>query len=581
MPSPGPLSQFQVDREYLPSGIEIIGEGSVGGKAKGLIFVSYLMEAGQEKLCDFPEMLRIPRSTIVATDVFDQFIQLNRLGDVVELLYKKKLTDEDMNVRFLTGEFPPGAHDSLVRFLEEEDRPLVVRSSSILEDRPEHSFAGIYQSVFITNKGPLTKRIAELEMAIRIVYASTYGPNARKYAERMDAPWQEEKMAILIQDVVGSLHDDDLYYPLLAGVAFSRNYYPWSERIGVNDGLCRIVAGLGTRAVGRFQATVFSPSLPELRPEGMAVDDIVASSQDAIDALDYESELFLFKRLSDIQECNSKLYMLGQTLKDDSYFVETPKNFAPDERIILTFKPILSSNRYIPFVPLVGSLMRNLERVIGRPIDIEFVFDYRTDESGTSLTEKGYFYLVQVRPLGRLPEHRKVSIPTDVPESNVLLRSSRVLGNGIIRGIRNIVWVQHRKYDFSKGYDIAREVGKINEMFEGMEYILIGPGRWATTNPELGVPVNYSEMSNAAVVVELSYERFSPELSYGTHFFADMEASNMLYIPLFLEKGDYLNETLLEERESKVDAKWVKVIEISRGLDVYVDGNSRQGFIHF
>ncbi|MFQ5883802.1 MAG: PEP/pyruvate-binding domain-containing protein [Thermoplasmata archaeon] len=581
MPSSGPLAQFQVDREQLPSGIEIIGGGSVGGKAKGLIFVSYLMEAGREKLCDFPEMLKIPRSTIVATDVFDQFIQLNRLGDVVELLYDRKLTDEEMNVRFLTGNFPPGAHDSLMRFLEDENRPLIVRSSSVLEDRPEHSFAGIYQSVFITNKGPLTKRIAELEMAIRIVYTSTYGPNARKYAERMEAPWQDEKMAILIQDVVGSHHEDELYYPLLAGVAFSKNYYPWSERIGVDDGLCRIVAGLGTRAVGRFRATVFSPSLPELRPEGMAVDDIVGSSQDAIDALDYGSELLLFRRLRDIQEFNEKMYMLGQSLKDDSYFVETPKNFAPDERIILTFKPILATDRYIPLVALLRSLMQNLERVTGRPIDIEFAFDFQTQEGDTAATEKGYFYLVQVRPLGRLPIHRTVSIPPDVPESNVLLRSKRVLGNGIIRGIRNIVWVQHRKYDFTKGYDIAREVGRINETFEGMEYVLIGPGRWATTNPELGVPVNYSEISNAAVVVELSYEKFSPELSYGTHFFADMEASNMLYIPLFLEKGDYLNEKLLEERESKVDAKWVKVIEISRGLNVYVDGNSRQGFIHF
>ncbi|UCD92292.1 MAG: hypothetical protein JSV43_08780 [Methanobacteriota archaeon] len=581
MPSSPSLSRFQVDRDQLPSGIEITGGGSVGGKAKGLIYVSSLMEEGKEKLCDYPEMLRIPRSNIVATDVFDEFIQLNDLHRPIQLLYDRKLPDEEINVKFLTSKFPSDAHNYLMKLLEEEDRPLVVRSSSVLEDRPEHSFAGIYQSVFITNKGPLTKRIAELEMAIRIVYASTYEPNARKYAERMDVPWQDEKMAILIQDVIGSHHEDDLYYPLLAGVAFSRNYYPWSQRIGVDDGLCRIVAGLGTRAVGRFQATVFSPSLPELRPEGMAVDDIVASSQEAIDALDYESELLLFKRLSDVQEFNPKLYLLSQTLKDDSYFVETPKNFQLDERIVLTFKPILSSDRYIPFVPLMRSLMKNLERVIGMPIDIEFVFDYKADGGDTASDEKGYFYLVQVRPLGRLPEHRTVSIPNDIPEPNILLRSNRVLGNGIIRGIRDIVWVQHRKYDFTKGYEIAREVGRINEMFEGMVYILIGPGRWATTNPELGVPVNYSEISNAAVVVELSYERFSPELSYGTHFFADMEASNMLYIPLFLEKGDYLNEKRLEERGSKADAKWVKVIEISRGLDVYVDGNSRRGFIHF
>lgn len=581
MPHSDPLTEFQVDRENLPSGIEVIGEGSVGGKSKGLIFVSHLLESTDEELCDYPEMIRIPTSTIMATGVFDEFIQQNELGKVVKSLYERKIPDEERTVRFLTGKFPGYVHNQLVSFLEEEDRPLVVRSSSLLEDRPEHSFAGIYQSVFITNKGPLKKRIAELEMAIRIVYASTYAPNARKYAERMEIPWQEEKMAVLIQDVIGSHHEDGLYYPLFAGVAFSKNYYPWSEKLRVDDGLCRIVAGLGTRAVGRYHATVFSPSHPEIRPEGMVVRDIVGASQDIVDALDYEEGIFVSKRLQDVQKHNYKLYMLGQTLKNGGYFMETRRRFAPDERIVLTFRPILASNRFIPFVPLIRSLMRGLEGVIQRPIDMEFVFDYETDVEGREGDEKGYFYIVQVRPLGRLPEHRKVVIPSDIPDSNILLRSKSVLGNGVIKGIANIVWVQHRKYDFTRGYEIAREVGGFNDMFEGMEYILIGPGRWATTHPELGVPVNYSEISNAAVVVELSYERFSPELSYGTHFFADMEASNMFYIPLFLDKGDYLNERFLEERQSRVHSEWVKVIEVPQGLNVYVDGNSRRGLIHF
>jgi hypothetical protein len=578
MPSTDSLSQYKVDRENLPSGIEIFGDGSVGGKSKGLIFVSHLMDEGREKLSDYPEMLRIPKSTVVATGVFDQFIQLNGLVDIVGLIYDKEITDEELNVEFLTGEFPPKTHDQLLEFLEKKHLPLVVRSSSVLEDRPEHSFAGIYQSVFITNKGPLSKRIAELEMAIRIVYASTYGPDARKYSERLERVWQTEKMAVLIQDVIGSHHDDGLYYPFFAGVAFSKNYYPWSKRIGVEDGLCRIVAGLGTRAVGRFNATVFSPSHPELRPQGMTVNDILGSSQDVVDALDYDDEVLKSVDLRDIQAYNNDLYKLSQTLREGSYFMETGKVFTPDENLILTFKPVLTSNRHIPLVPFLKSLLRDLERVTGAPIDMEFAFDhnYGNGEEGD-----GGFYLVQVRPLGRKTEHRKVVVPPDIHEDKVLLRSKSVLGNGVLKGITHIVWIQHRKYDFTKGYEIAREVGRINDMFEGMAYILMGPGRWATTNPELGIPVSYSEISNAQVVVELSYERFSPELSYGTHFFADMEASNMLYIPLFLEKGDYLNEAYLNERKSKVESKWVKVIEVPQGLSVYVDGESRTGFIHF
>lgn len=578
MPALDSLSQFKVDRENLPTGIEIFGDGSVGGKSKGLIFVSHLMDEGREKLCDYPEMLKIPESTVVATSVFDRFIQLNGLVDIVGLIYDKEITDEEMNVEFLTGDFPPETHNQLLNFLEKKELPLVVRSSSIQEDRPEHSFAGIYQSVFITNKGPLSKRIAELEMAIRIVYASTYGPDARRYSERIARVWQAEKMAILIQDVIGSHHDDGLYYPFFAGVAFSKNYYPWSERIGVEEGLCRIVAGLGTRAVGRFNATVFSPSHPELRPQGMTVDDIVSSAQDTIDALDYEDEIMKSVALRTVQGHNEDLYLLSQTLREGSYFMETGKSFAPDEELVLTFKPVLSSNRYLPLVPFMKSLLQNLERVIGAPIDMEFAFDQRYGDGDEG---DGGFYLVQVRPLGRRAEHKAVTIPTNVPEEKVILRSRGVLGNGVLKGISSIVWVPHRKYDFTKGYEIAREVGRINDMFEGMVYILIGPGRWATTNPELGIPVSYSEISNAGVVVELSHERFSPELSYGTHFFADMEASNMLYIPLFLEKGDYLNEEILEGRESKVRSKWVKVIEVPQGLNVYVDGESRTGFIHF
>ncbi|MCK5291487.1 MAG: hypothetical protein KAR39_05685 [Thermoplasmata archaeon] len=578
MPALDSLSHFKVDRENLPTGIEIFGDGSVGGKSKGLIFVSHLMDEGREKLCDYPEMLKIPESTVVATSVFDRFIQLNGLVDIVGLIYDKEITDEEMNVEFLTGDFPPETHDQLLKFLERKELPLVVRSSSILEDRPEHSFAGIYQSVFITNKGPLSKRIAELEMAIRIVYASTYGPDARTYSERMARVWQAEKMAILIQDVIGSHHDDGLYYPFFAGVAFSKNYYPWSERIGVEEGLCRIVAGLGTRAVGRFNATVFSPSHPELRPQGMTVDDIISSAQGTIDALDYEDEVMKSVALRTVQDHNEDLYMLSQTLRERSYFMETGKFFAPDEELVLTFKPVLSSSRYLPLVPFMKSLLQNLERVIGAPIDIEFAFDQRYGDGDEG---DGGFYLVQVRPLGRRAEHKAVTIPSNVPEEKALLRSKGVLGNGVLKGISSIVWVPHRKYDFTKGYEIAREVGRINDMFEGMVYILIGPGRWATTNPELGIPVSYSEISNAGVVVELSHERFSPELSYGTHFFADMEASNMLYIPLFLEKGDYLNEEFLEGRESKVESKWVKVIEVPQGLNVYVDGESRTGFIHF
>ncbi|MHA2433948.1 MAG: PEP/pyruvate-binding domain-containing protein [Candidatus Thorarchaeota archaeon] len=560
-----------MDVDSLPTGFDLLGSDSVGGKAIGLLYSRSAIEEQDKVLCDHQDRLRIPRSWILATDVFDEFVEINHVNDVVQMKCDEKIDVPEMNSRIIAARLPPKCLDFLRGILKEESRPLAVRSSSFLEDSLKHSFAGIYQSIFIPNDGTLEERLAQLETAAKIVYVSTFGDDAKEYRKKHEIAWQDEKMGILIQSMVGSHYPDGLYYPLFAGVAFSRNYYPWTSRLESQDGVARLVLGLGTRAVGRYYARVFSPAFPGLRPEGMVVSDIIRYSQEIADVLDFRSGLLIEEEISDLKGTNNRLHMICSSVSPEGYLMETSYGLGRGERLLATFDSILNSNRYMPFVPLIKSLLANLERLFGLPVDIEFAVDFEPDEDGE---ETGLFYLLQVRPLGGRPEHRRIRLPEDVPMEKTIFRAERIMGNGIKRRLRYIVFVPHETYDFQKGYAVAREVGKVNSTLENKNYILIGPGRWATQNPELGIPVRYAEISNASVIVEVSYKHFSPELSYGTHFFGDMLATNILYIPLWLERGGYLNEEILVGSRNHWDSELVRLIEIPQGIDVFADGES-------
>ncbi|MFQ6107033.1 MAG: PEP/pyruvate-binding domain-containing protein [Thermoplasmata archaeon] len=562
---------FRADIDSPPSGFEVLGSGFVGGKAIGLMYAKSAIEKHGEVLCEHQDMLRIPRSWILATDVFDDFVEINGVNEVVQSKCDGEIDVPEMNRSIISGQLPKYCMDFLENILRGERRPLAVRSSSFLEDSLRHSFAGIYQSIFIPNDGSMEERIAQLETAIKIVYVSTFCDDAKEYRKKHRISWQDEKMGVLIQSMVGSHYPDGLYYPLFAGVGFSRNYYPWTKRIKSEDGVARLVLGLGTRAVGRYYARVFSPAFPSLRPEGMVVDEIIRYSQEVADVLDFRSGLVIEEEISNLRGSNKKLHMICSATSPEGYITEIFGESGKGERLLATFDPILTTNKYMPFVPMIKSLLKNLERIFGTPVDIEFAVDFEPHENGK---ERGVFYLLQVRPLGGRPEHRKVRLPRDVPNERIIFRAEQILGNGVKRRLRYIVFIPHETYEFQMGFALAREIGKVNSTLGNESYILIGPGRWATQNPELGIPVRYSEISNASVIVEVSYRRFSPELSYGTHFFGDMLATNILYIPLWLEKGGYLNEKILMRSENHWSSDRVRVIMIPQGVDVYADGDS-------
>ncbi len=562
----------------LPSQIHLIGSGEIGGKARGLAFVMDHLEKGGE-LTQYQSFLRFPDSTVITTEVFDAFMEENSLETMILAGCTSELSLQELGTRIVDSPFPMQWREALIPFLERETRPLAVRSSSVMEDNTDHSFAGIYLSDFLPNRGPLEQRLDELVHAIKRVYASTFNQNARAYRKRHGLDWRNEKMAILMQNMIGSQYSHGLFYPLVGGVAFSTNYYPWTTRLKPEDGIVRLVVGTGTRAVGREYARVFSPKMPGLRPEGSDVRTIIRSSQETVDVLDMVAGRLSQRRLNALS--NPLLAKICSIVSEDGTLrdpLSTAAMVTSNQRFVASFTRLIEGQTIMPFTPLVKETLASLEELLEYPIDIEFAIDFSSHEA--SLHGAPLFVVLQVRPLGVRPEHREISIPEISPD-RMIMECSNVLGNGQLANVNHLVFVDPEAYRWDHAFDIARAIGRINQRLdqEDEPYILIGPGRWASSNPQLGVPAQYNEISRAAVIVEMSTATFSPELSYGTHFYADMVASGVLYLPFHEEFGDQLNRELLGKSAVAYQDEFITHYTFPEGMNVFVDGQNQRGII--
>ena len=562
---------YAIDVSDLPKGVTVYGDGYVGGKAKGLIMSMMAYQKGLIGV-EHAEYVNFPTTYILSSGYYDQFLRINRLDAAVAQLGKQRMPPEELGTLFLEGDMQWKLKEVLYDILQHEKGPLIVRSSSLLEDSLDYSFAGIYESIFIANNGTLENRLESLEKAIKSVYYSTFKENAMEYRKKHKIPWTSEKMSIVIQRAIGHNHTEQLFFPLLAGVMFSRNYYPWADAIRAEDGVGRLVLGLGTRAVGRDYARVFSLSNPRLRPEGSVVDDIVRYSQTKLDALNLESGQLETYDIEDIKKRIDNVHLVASALREGQYIMKAERLIHEEERLIPTFDGILASDSIFPFVPLVNGLLTSLEDFFEVPIDVEFVLDLTQDNP-----PEQSFFLVQVRPLASRPENKRVTIPR-IRKSDIIIHSRNALGNGFKFNIPHIVYVPSESFSAESSAEIAREIGKINARMRNDRYILIGPGRWGTSTPSQGIPVLYGEISNAAVIIEYSKGALSPELSYGTHFFGDISATNTLYIPLFIEKGDEMDTSFLDGAESETSGL-VKLITSSPGFRAFVDGKNKEGII--
>jgi len=556
----------------------LIGEGEVGGKAKGLAF-SYESVLGTEleKHVKFPEI-----NFSLTTEIFNDFFKENRIDDIVEKHNTSfKEQTEDSSYQFyeiLRQSFMEGkVRDSFYRDIEAVirtigDCPMAVRSSSLLEDSKMLSFAGKYETCFSVDKGDIHTRTENLIKCIKNVWSSLYNPAARAYRAKHGYSDLDEAMGIVIEPMIGKNHGD-LYYPEIAGICFSKVYRRPSTRIQKEAGVMRLCFGLGTRSVDRLKARLFYLSHPSLRPQGNLPSEISMSSQTIFDYIDQKEGEFRSGELRDF------LPFILKEHRNASSFIEifadntlswAGSNKAKNGKPVFSFSALAQKKPF--FFNLVKELSSFLEDSVGNPVDIEFTYD----------TEDEELYLIQMRPLAGYEEMAKVDIP-EVPREKIILKGNRMVSNGILKETSHIVYVDHDVYNSDPGYfEVAREIGRINERLAGTNYILVGPGRWGSTNPLLGVPVKYNEICNCGCLVEIgiSQSDFVPELSYGTHFFLDLDVDGTLYLPVFEgEDNNILNRTWLEN--TPYEKSRHPAIRIYKGnFSVFLDGENEVGQIH-
>jgi len=565
------LGDFAPGPSDLPPPFEVLVPGEFGGKARGLIHTGMMLRDGRPLAGEHTALLRIPPSALLSTDLFDEVVAAAGLGD---LLRRGPPEGDEKAVydAFLRARLPKRAREVLREWLGRNRVPLAVRSSSLQEDNRLYSFSGIYRTHFVANAGPLDRRLAAVERAILVVLGSTFLPRAYAYRARHGIRPDDEKMAVLLQHVVGRRRGD-LFHPLLAGVGFSRNMYPWTDRISVEDGVVRLVYGLGTRAVDRDYARVFVPSRPRLRPEGFSVDAIEQYAQTRFDAVAFDGTDFRsgIPVSAAVPREGNDLHVVSSLVREGEFLRAPRFPLGPDDRFVVTFDEMIAGRTAFPLVPVVRALFGSLSEALGTPVDVEFAASAGPgEEDGVPRL----FHVLQVRPLGVRAANRSVAV--DPGRHRVLLRARRVMGNGERTGIRRAVLVLADEYRRTRPDRAVREILRLNRALEGVPYLLVGPGRWGSSNPALGVPVGYESVAGCAAIVEVAAGSMAPEFSYGTHFFGELLSSELFYLAVVPAEGDFLDE---EEflRHAGPARDGVRLVEFPEPVTLQVDGAGRRG----
>jgi len=509
--------------------------GKLGGKSAGVCLAQRILLKKSAE-CEVLKDVKVPRTWYITSDVVLDFMHFNNFGGVVEQKYKDlnqvRLEYPHIRQSFKAGHFPAEIINGLSAALDDfGDCPLIVRSSSLLEDRLGAAFSGKYKSLFLANQGTKRERLEALMMAIAEVYASTFGPDPIEYRMERGLIDFGEEMGIMIQEVVGR-RVGPYFLPTFAGVAFSNNEFRWSPRIRRDDGLIRLVPGLGTRAVDRLSddyPVLIAPGQPGLKVN-VSPDEMVRYSPKKLDVINLETNRFetvdlekFFARwghkISGFENVVS-VYSNGH--------LQAPMGIALNGNQgshVATFAGLAGNTR---FVEQVKVILETLKETLNTPVDIEFASD------------GAHFYLLQCRPQSYTAEAKPAPIPRDVPTERVLFSANRYVTNGCLRNLSHIVYVDPAGYaaieDNADLLRVGRAVSRLNKLLPKQQFVLIGPGRWGSRGDiKLGVNVTYSDINNTAALIEVARQKGSyvPDLSFGTHFFQDLVEANIRYLPLY------------------------------------------------
>jgi hypothetical protein len=522
-----------------------IGQGKIGGKAAGMLLAARILsEVGDAELRSH---LKIPESYFIGADLTYTFMALNGLMHWGDQKYKleeqiradyPKIQDE-----FLTGEFPVDIIEKIRSILDEVGKkPMIVRSSSLLEDNLGTSFAGKYESHFCPNQGSPEANLRDLTRAIKRTYASILNPNALLYRRAKGLQDYDERMAILIQVVQGEQYGR-YFFPHAAGVAFSRNLYRWSPQIRREDGFVRMVWGLGTRAVDRVgndYPRLVALSHPQLHPES-SPKMIKRYSQQFIDLIDLETNSFQTLPVGEVLNTKYPLVRFLVQVDQGGYLVPLRHNLQEGTRdqMVLTFDQLL---RRTPTAKYLTNMLQSLEVHYGHPVDTEFTLEI---VRGETINPDVNIVLLQCRPQSQLRESN-ARLPKDLKREDIIFSTSQMAPQGRVSEIRYVVFVSPEKYYSlptpSARAELGRAVGRLNAALKGQVFICVGPGRWGTTNPDLGVQIGYADIYNTRALIEISGQQMgvAPEASFGTHFFQDLVESNIYPLAVCLDDEDVI-----------------------------------------
>ena len=554
-----------------------IGEGSLGGKARGLAFMNSMLV----KYCQYAKYenvrVTIPRTVVVATDYFDAFIRNNGL----EYVLTTEMTDEEILSEFVSSTLPYKLREALKAYVRTVSGPLAVRSSSKLEDSHYQPFAGIYSTYMIPyTEGNEDRQLRLLQKAIKSVYASTYFAASKAYVQSSQNLIAEEKMAVVIQEVCGT-EQDGLYFPTCSGVARSINYYPIGDE-RPEDGVCNIAMGLGKLVVDGGRTLRFSPRYPQKVLQTSTPELALRDTQNEVLALSLKPEEFRTSiddavnlhrlDIAQIAGLRNARFVCSVWDRDNERISDSPFDRG---RKVITFNNILKYNTF-PLADIIGDILRLGAEEMRCPVEVEFAVNMDVQAG-----EQQIFNLLQIRPIIDNQDNRPIDW-SKVDVSDALVYGQNALGIGMMGDIADIIYIKSNTFDSLSTEKIAEELLEFNNRMqdEKRSYILVGPGRWGSSDPFLGVPVKWNHISEAKVIVECGIEKFEVEPSQGTHFFQNVTSLGVGYLTINPFRGDGLfREKELDARQALYDGTYLRQVRFDSPLWVCIDGRSNKGIV--
>jgi len=554
--------------------LTFIGDGETGGKANGLLLINKILQKDLERTMFQEFDISVPNLCIIRTGVFEAFMQRNNL-------YKtalSKLPDDRIAHAFQKAELPFEILGDLRSLISQVHSPLAIRSSSMLEDAKDEPFAGIYETKMTpNNQADISSRFKKLVEAIKFVYASTFFKVAKDYMKATNYKTEDERMAVIIQEVVGT-QNDNLFYPHVSGVARSYNYYSFGNS-KPKDGVVNLALGLGKTIVENEPTWFFAPTFPKADPPFNSIGEMMKNTQNGFWAVNMsnistydpikETE-FLVQSNIDVAEKHGTLKNLVSTFNSDSGMVIMGAG-KPGPRI-LTFAPLLRLGE-IRLTELIMHLIKISEEAIKNPVEIEFAL---------TLGETGVhkFGFLQVRPMNVSDE--KVSVEIDeLTGENILCSSQTVLGNGTNNTITDIIYLKKTDFDAGTAHKIASEIESLNNQYidQNKNYLLLGFGRWGTSDAWAGIPINFGQISKASVIVEAPMHGMNSEPSQGSHFFHNLSAFNIMYFSIPYSEQYPVDWEWLKQIEPVYETDNIVQLKLPHPLFIKVDGESGRGFV--